>query len=30
MTTPSQENPPPKQTQDYPGRTSEMDPQSPR
>ena len=26
MTTPAQENPPPKQTQDYPGRTSEMDP----
>ena len=27
MTTPAQENPPPEQTQDYPGRTSEMDPQ---
>jgi len=26
MTTPSQENPPPKQSQEYPGRTSEMDP----
>jgi NAD(P)-dependent dehydrogenase (short-subunit alcohol dehydrogenase family) len=26
MSTPSQEYPPPKQTQDYPGRTSEMDP----
>ena len=27
MTTPSQENPPPEQSQEYPGRTSEMDPQ---
>ena len=27
MTTPSQENPPPGQSQEYPGRTSEMDPQ---
>jgi NAD(P)-dependent dehydrogenase (short-subunit alcohol dehydrogenase family) len=26
MTTPSQENPPPEQSQEYPGRTSEMDP----
>src|SRR3982074_1544091 len=26
MSTPSQEHPPPKQTQEYPGRTSEMDP----
>ena len=26
MNTPSAESPPPKQTQDYPGRTSEMDP----
>ena len=27
MSAPSQENPPPEQTQEYPGRTSEMDPQ---
>ena len=27
MSTPSQENPPPEQSQEYPGRTSEMDPQ---
>ena len=26
MSTPSQEDPPPKQTQDYPGRTADMDP----
>ena len=27
MSTPSQENPPPEQSQEYPGRTGEMDPQ---